>query len=259
MQQVVHFSYTSILVAAFCLLTQAPAQAGVIATGSDLQGRSWTAVFQQVGGNQLQISLTNTGVYPLLPTLDASYGVLGLFFNIDGDAAANLTPLSAALGPGSSMVGSTTNPGAGWAYNSGQLAVGGASYSGWLIGAGFGIPNGSHGKGNFCTTGCVKLGGSDYAIYPTGFAGGNGSVKAPYFMDTLVFTLSGLPSNFDISAINRVAVQYGTSLTEPHIPSTSIDYPPSGNPVPEPGTAAMIVLAGAAMSAGLWLRKRRQS
>lgn len=261
MRSVIHISHNFriVVLAASGLLLPTTAECGVVATGGDTQGRSWSAVFEKVGGNQLQISLTNTGVYPLLPNYDASYGLLGLYFNIGGSAAFGLTPSSAVLGSGSTTVGTEANPGAGWAYNSGQLEIGGVSYNGWLIGAGFGIPNGSNGNGNFCTTDCVKLGGADFAIYPTGFAGGNGSVKPPYFMNTLVFTLSGLPAGYDLSAINRVTAQYGTSLTEPTIPAYSIDHPPQGEPVPEPSTGVMILLAGAAVSAGAWFRRRCQA
>lgn len=229
----------------------------VVATGSDTQGRGWTATFDVVNGNQLQITLANTAIYPPITNFNASQGLLGLYFNIDGEAPLALTPSSAVLGSGSTAVGNAGNPGAGWAYNSGQLAVGGASYNNWLVAAGLGALGGSGGYGNFCTADCVKLRGPDFAIYPTGFSNGNASVKVPYFVNTVVFTLSGLPQGFNLASLNQVSAQYGGNLVAGTVPASMIDYGPVDSHSPEPGTASVLLIAGAIFGAVAWLRRLR--
>lgn len=51
--------------------------------------------------------------------------------------------------------------------------------------------------------------------------------------NAFVFTLSGLPSGFDVNRIRDVNWQYGTATTEPNIP--------------EPASLAMLALGGLAL------------
>ena len=58
--------------------------------------------------------------------------------------------------------------------------------------------------------------------------------------NSVVLTLTGLPSGFDVNTIRNLSFQYGTALDEPNIPGT-----------PAPGSIALV--GGAA----LLLRRRR--
>jgi hypothetical protein len=66
--------------------------------------------------------------------------------------------------------------------------------------------------------------------------GGHALIK-----NSVVFTLGGVGSNFDLSRIGNVSFQYGTDLSEPNIR------------VPAPSTAALMGLGAAAS-----LRRRRR-
>lgn len=86
----------------------------------------------------------------------------------------------------------------------------------------------------------------NYGIIGGYNANANDPVKqAPLVNNSVTFTLSGLSSSFDITKINNVRFQYGTSLSEASITqATGKYYTPTPKPktVPEPGTTAALVL-----------------
>ena len=75
----------------------------------------------------------------------------------------------------------------------------------------------------------ITSAGDNPAIGNSAVTGDNALIKYE-----VVFTLSGLPENFDPNTqISNVLFQYGTSASEPSVP---------GHPVPEPGTLALLAL-----------------
>jgi uncharacterized protein (TIGR03382 family) len=80
----------------------------------------------------------------------------------------------------------------------------------------------------------ITSAGDNPATGNTPVTGSNALTK-----DAVVFTLSGLPQNFDVSRIGNVWFQYGTALSEPQIPT------------PTPGAAAILGL-------GLAIQSRRR-
>ena len=70
----------------------------------------------------------------------------------------------------------------------------------------------------------------------------NSGHPTEYVNDSVIFTLSGLPTGFNLSDIYNVSIQFGSSLDEPTLS------------VPEPGTLGLLGLGliGLAMS-----RRRR--
>jgi hypothetical protein len=84
--------------------------------------------------------------------------------------------------------------------------------------------------------------------------GGNPLSKNPLIKNSVVFTLSGLPSGFDpltLNAITNVSFQYGTSLAEPNVLGGG---PGGGAPVPEPSS---VLLLGSGLIGLLWCGKKR--
>lgn len=199
--------------------------------------RAATASFDVVSG-QLEVTLTNTSTFDVLVPIDV---LTAVFFNYNGGALA-LTPVSAKLAAGSSVVGTLPSPavdpipdglGGEWAYGSG------------LSGAPFGLKNGISstglglfGSGNFGGSnlqGPNGLDGLQYGIVSANdnSATGNGGVLgAAYVKNSVVFRLSGLPGNFDLAKIDSVGFLYGTALDEP----TFL--------VPSQGSLALVGLAG---------------
>lgn len=209
--------------------------------------RSAQAVFNTSGSN-LIITLTNTSMADALVPTDI---LTALFFNVSG-GAISLSPVSAVLNPGSSIVGKSgavpspsTEPGnaisSEWSYRGGISGPGASAYG--ISSTGIGI----FGPGDRFNTssnlqGPTSPGGLQYGITSAGDdpSTGNGDYNGNALVkNSVIFTLSGLPGGFNLNRITDVTVLYGTSATDPFIK------------VPAPGSIALV-------GAGLLIAQRRR-
>ena len=220
-----------------------------------------------VSGTNLIITLTNTS------TTNTDYDppdlLSGLFFNIGG--TPTLSTVSAALTAGSAFVEGSLPAGANlgnyWQYKKSatgftngtftttdHYGIGAAGFGG-IFGGGSGLAGGYFAAGGTSS----KINGLDYSIVGDDFASAahNGGVTGhgPFIDDSITFTLSGLPSGFDPSAvISDVVFAYGTA------PDGSIAG--CGGTcltlitTPEPGTLAGIGTGLSLM--GFTFRRRRE-
>ncbi|MBY0112761.1 MAG: hypothetical protein K2Y21_08065 [Phycisphaerales bacterium] len=209
--------------------------------------RSAQAVFDTSGSN-LVITLTNTSNADALVPTDI---LTAVFFNVSGGSLA-FTPVSAVLNTGSSIVGKSgavpspaTEPGnaisSEWAYKGGISGPGATAYGISSTGINiFGPPDRFNTAANL--QGPTSPAGLQYGITTAGDnpSTGNGDYNGNALVkNSVVFTLSGLPSGFSLSRIADVTVLYGTSATDPFIQ------------VPTPGSIALF-------GAGLVLSRRRR-
>src|SRR5262245_50246078 len=183
-----------------------------------------SAEFEDLGAN-LIVTLTNTSTFDVLVPADV---MTALFFDVDG-APLNLTPVSAVLGAGSTVLFGGSDPGGvvggewEWEESFVNPAPHGADYgigsSGFqLFGAGEMFP-GTNLQGPANVDGLqygLVSGGDNPATGNSPVTGDNALIK-----NEVVFTLSGLPAGFDVDSITNVSWQYGTSLDEPNIPEPS--------------------------------------
>lgn len=201
---------------------------------------SATATFT-VSNLELIITVSNTGTFAPVTANDI---LTGIFFTIDGDP--NLTPQSAQVAPGSSVIdqrlplGFTGNVGSQWAYRND------------LVGAPNGTDEGISSTSlkwfstkNLFSSEKVKGFGSfdgiSFGMTTLDDLGGNnrGNIKnQALIQNAVVFTFSGLPDNFSISDISDVTFQYGTSLKAPDLIGDAI-----ANGVAEPPTIALVALS----------------
>lgn len=232
--------------AAGCSLIAAAVSASAMASQTftaNVGSRSAQATFDVVGSN-LQVTLSNISMNDVLVPVDV---LTGMFFDVSG-SALSLSRVSAVLASGSTVAFGTTDPGdvvgGEWAYAGG---LSGAPHS-----AAYGISSsglGLFGPGNLFPgnnlQGPSSPNGLEYGITSMGdnLATGNTPVTGTQALikHSVVFTLGGVGSNFDLSRIGNVSFQYGTDLSEPNIR------------VPAPSTAALLGLGAAAS-----LRRRRR-
>lgn len=219
------------------------ANAAVIFSGSS-GSLAASVAFERNTSGDLLVTLTNTSSNDVLVPTDV---LTAVFFNLN----AVLTSISAQLAPGSSVQfaptpGTDSNGGVGgeWAYLSPLNQYGansGISSTGLGI---FGQP--SFGGSNLQGPSNGALNGLSYGITSAGDdpLTGNAAVTGTNALikNSVIFTLGGLPTDFDLNTISSVTFQYGTSLTEPSFQ------------VPEPAPLAMIGLALTAFAA---LRRRK--
>jgi hypothetical protein len=205
---------------------------------------SYSALFENLGGGLLQITVTNTSV---TAPVDESNVIGALFFSLNGDPL--LTPISLSLGSGSIVVNGSGDPSPNWIYAAGVSGPGGASQV--LSAAGYGLVGS---RGNFCSgVDCgALLQGIDWGLVDGGYIAGtgNGSIAGRVMIqETAVFVLSGIPIEFDPStSIHNVSAQYSASLDGANVPD-----PPG---VPEP--ASCLLLGGGLILLGT-IKKARQS
>lgn len=210
----------------------APASAAPITFNGSGGNLAASATFDVTGTN-LIITLSNTSSEDVLVPADV---LTGVFF--DSATALSLTRISAVVPGGSSVLFGGTDAGGvvggEWAYRPLNIANEpnreyGISSSGLgLFGPGDRFPGNN-------LQGPTSPGGLEYGITSAGDnpATGNTPVTGTNALidNSVVFTLSGLPVGFDPSTqISHVTWQYGTSLSEPHLP--------------EPATLALVAVAG---------------
>ena len=194
------------------------------------------------------VTLLNSSSADVLTPEDV---LTGVFFSISGPTLP-LVAQSAVLSEGSMVQWGMSEPGGGiggeWAFRAGMSgAPGGAVYGISAAGLGLFGPHDSFPGANLHGQNGPQ--GLDFGLLSAGDnpLTGNTPVTGqfPLIQSGVVFTLSGLPDNFDLGTIGNVWVQYGTSLSEPSYVVPIIS-------VPAPGAA--MVLAGGALA----LARRRR-
>lgn len=226
-------------VAALAIFTSS-AGAADITFSATVGTRSASAKFA-VSGSDLIVTLTNTSNLDAMVPVDV---LTAVFWNVSG-TPLTLTRVSAIVPNGHSVFFGPTDPGNSvggeWAYKSGLSGPGSTSYG--ISSAGFGLfAPGDRFPGNDLQP-PASVNGLEYGITTAGdnLATGNAPMTGDNALikNQVVFTLSGLPANFDPStAINNVLFQYGTDLGEPRIP--------------EPATLSLMAVSAVAL-----LRRRR--
>lgn len=223
------------------LVLSAGASANILNVAASQNNLSATASFEAQGAN-LIVTLSNVGGDVLVPA-DV---LTAVFWDVSGPALT-LTQVSAVLENGSSVVFDPDGQPAGgvvggeWAYANGLAGPRGSAYG--ISSSGFGL----FGNANFPGSnleGPTAVNGMQYGLLSNSdnLATGNSPVTGAnaFIKHSVVFTLSGLPQNFDPSAsIRNVNFQYGTALTEPNVPT--------------PGSTTLALLG-----AGLMMRRRRK-
>ena len=204
----------------------------------------------------LIVYLSNTGTFD--PSVPADI-LTSIFFKIDGDPA--LTPVSAQLGPDSSVIahplplGFDGDVGSEWAYgndlaNTKRDAKAGNVFEG-ISSVGF-----KWFKANDLFPG-EKLrktghpGGVDFGITTINDLYGNdtkGLKNQGLIQAEAIFTLADLPQGFEYTDISNVTFQYGANLKQPDILGEVIAQ------IPEPST---ISLVAAGLLGALTLARRR--
>ena len=193
-------------------------------------------------GDVLTVTLTNiSNVDVLFP----SQILTGVFFDLGQEVVLN--PLSAMVAPGSTVLftdgPAPTEIQGEWAYRPdvGIVALGGGDQglgsSGYAFGPGdvIGEPN---------LSGPDAPDGLQYGITSANDDPTTGNAKVTgdqeLVKNAVVFTLAGLPDDYNLDDISNVWWQYGTSLDQPGFPPGD---PPGEPPIPEPLTAGTVLLA----------------
>jgi hypothetical protein len=211
---------------------------------------SASAIFD-IAGDFLTITLTNTSPSNSGQDVDGST-LTGIFWDFLGNPL--LTPLSASVTAGS-IVGNcdiadcltTTNVGGEFGYQAASLtgqADRGISSSGYLTtGLAGNIGNFNNGAAGTDLDAPESLDGINFGIISAaaGYNPNGGLAGEPVIKGTVTFVLTGV-SGLTNASISHVSFQYGTALNELNIPGTPGGGDPSGNPVPEPTTAAIFGL-----------------
>jgi len=234
-------------VAAAAALGLAAVPAGatpVTFTGSS--GSLAASVTFNTSGTDLVVTLANTSTSDATVPTDV---LTAVFFN----ATPTLTAQSASAS-GSTIYyfpNSSSPPSAGgdvsasWAYN-GSLSQYGATKGLSAVGFGlFGPPDiinssggdlGGTGNPPDGVAGGLLPTGDNPSTGNAGLTGHGGLIK-----NSVVFTLSGLPLNFDLSTIGDVTFQYGTALDEGHFSGTpGGGGGGGGGSVPEPSILSLL-------------------
>jgi hypothetical protein len=196
---------------------------------------SASVTFEQVGTN-LKVTLANTSTVDVRAPSEV---LTATFFTLAGDPT--LTPVSAIVPGDSTVLFGGTGPGGSvggeWAYKD-HLSRAPLRADEGISSAGLNL-FGSHDRfPGFNLQGPGSPGGLQYGITSCGDnpATGNRAVTGnnALIKDEVVFTFSGLPSNYVLtqSSVSKVYFQYGTgSCRDPEFP---------GQLIPEPSTWMLV-------------------
>ncbi len=230
-----------IVIAAVLLgLSMTAARATPITFDMSSGDHSASVTFDTSASN-LIIILTNTSGIDALGPIDA---VTAIFFDIVGNPA--LVPVSALL-YGSSVAYQTDpgtlivfdgNVGGEWDYSSNLGGAPGGALQG-IGSAGLSTLSGGFGNGSF--NGPNLWGPGSPSPDPGAVNGPQGGIMSAFddpttynpghdtvfVNDSVIFTLSGLPTGFELYDIYNISIQFGTSLDEPTLR------------VPEPATLVL--------------------
>ena len=204
-----------------------------------------TADFSVVSG-RLQVVLTNTQASGAPSNANVFTGV---FFSIPGLLSGG----TAAMTAGSTLVG--TNPFGSdtvaqhWAYKNGTPSP--SFFSGVTQGigtAGFGF----YGPGDAFQGGGQNpvLDGVDFGMVGNAV---NGASTQPFVFNSMTFTFDLPTPGFQANSttIRNVWFQYGSDFSE--FQGFDPEFPPGGDPVPEPAAMAMVAFTAAAV----WARRKK--
>lgn len=209
----------------------AGARADVMARGG-MSSLDATVIFQR-SGSDLLVTLINSSSADVMTPEDV---LTGVFFDIAGPGLS-LAAQSATLDTGSVVRWGASEPGGGvggeWAFRSGLSgAPGGTAYGISAAGLGLFGPHEAFPGANLHAQNGPQ--GLNYGLLSAADdpLTGNTPVTGqfPLIQSGVVFTLSGLPEEFDLASITNVNVQYGTSLSEPSFitPIISVPAPTAG-------------------------------
>lgn len=207
--------------------------AGAVTVSATDGFREASAHFE-VSGGDLFVTLSNTTLNDVGVPIDV---LIGVFFDLSSNAT--LTPISAVLNAGSSVLFGVPGPGGDvggeWAYRGGFAGPDNTEYG--ISSAGLGI----FGPGNRFNAnnlqGPADPDGLQYGIVSAGDnpATGNTPVTGTNALikNAVVFRFDA-PANFDpMAEVGNVWFQYGTDLSEPRIP--------------EPASLSLLALGGLAL------------
>lgn len=251
----------SCIVSAFAAASFAASAAPIVFTASGVgpggAPLGASASFNIVG-NTLTITLSNIAGNNLVQDVPGST-LTGLFFDLTGNPL--LTPLSAALSAGSSIVNpaACSNGCAGspslageFGYATGAFPGGadrGIASSGYLsTGLSGNVGNFNGGAAGTNLDDPASLDGINFGIISSaaGFDPNGGLSHDPLIRDSVTFTLSGV-SGLTTADISDVSFQYGTELSEARITGACTqgcgDHGLQGSNVPEPASLSLVGVA----------------
>lgn len=248
---------------------------------SDASTHSASATFSLYTNGTLKIVVTNTyaGYYSTPTRTDVLAGLLfsldsvtkpmlayaGAFVNSSptvgessGSTITNATTVSAST----ISTGNVTAPQptvGGWEYRQGAAVSSKLNSAYYAFGTvGYDIfDRGTKGSTN---------NNIDYGLIGHNYVPGTGNggivrreISAPLITNSVVFTLTGVPSNFDLTKLKNVQFQWGTALSETRLTGTLTDFSGQGGPVvPEPTSLALAGFAGIGFALRALRRQRTQ-